>query len=256
MSRSPRDKSQHRGPERLDLSRGSARFRLEGAHVLFEDEHLVFVAKPAGLPSQTTLDPSRHHLAKALEEYLLSSDGSAYVGQHHRLDVGTTGVMVFTKSKAANPGIAEQFKKHTARKTYLALAVNRALEKGRSWRVKNFLAEDKEQKGHVRSVRSGGDPAETEFKVLSVSPAAALIEAKPFTGRRHQIRVHLAEDGRAIYGDDTYASEKIAASAPRLMLHAAKLELAHPITGAKLAVECPPPEDFVALARKLGLTYF
>ena len=255
MDRSPRDKSKRRGPGRLDLSRGSALFRLEEHHLLFEDEHLVFVAKPAGLPSQTTLDPSRHHLAKALEEFLVARDGQAYVGQHHRLDLGTTGVMVFTKTKAANPGIAEQFKKHTAQKTYLALSVNRALEKGRSWRVKNFLAEDKEQKGHVHSVRSGGSPAETAFKVLSVSPAAALIEARPSTGRRHQIRVHLAEDERAIYGDDTYASEKIARGAPRLMLHAMKLELEHPITGAKLAIECPPPEDFVSLAESLGIHF-
>lgn len=220
--------------------------------VVYEDEWILGVNKPAGLPTQPTLDEARANL------YLLLKKKYGYVGLHHRLDRDTSGVMLFTKKKEANAEVGKIFASHLARKTYLALvsvrerrgdaAVGRELPEG--WTVENFLAREKAKAGKMRSVRSGGDPARTDFRVIARNGRYALIEAKPVTGRMHQIRVHLAEGGAPILGDRTYGGEP---DAPRVMLHAAELRFPHPVSGKEALFRAPPPKDFEECAKKLGL---
>ena len=230
--------------------------------VLFEDEWLLVVDKPAGMPTQPTLDARRPSVFSMLKEFLQQRDGGTpYLGLHHRLDRDTSGVLLLTKDQKANAGTAALFSGKTMRKTYQALAVAGA-GCPESWEVENYLGEIGRVGKAVKygAVRSGGNPAQTSFRVLERLPRALLIEARPHTGRTHQIRVHLAEGGHPILGDAFYGGPMqlppgpsgSMVPAPRVMLHAAALEFMHPVTKAELQIRSPLPADFVAYLQALG----
>lgn len=262
-----------RGGSRLKLLVDEARLRdevvfreeplaLTSGHVLFEDEWLIAIDKPAGIPTQATLDPRRDHLYGAVQRFLAARDGGEpYVGLHHRLDLETSGVVLFTRKKEANAGVGAAFAKHSASKTYLAacwLGVRSPRMEDR-WTVKNLLgrAPGPGKRSRFQAVRSGGDPAQTEFRRVEIWAgrfAGALVEAMPVTGRTHQIRVHLSEGGFPIVGDDLYGDSRRDAlfSPPRMLLHAHRLQLPHPMTGATLEIASPLPPEFEEALRKLG----
>ncbi len=230
-------------------------FTLTKDHIIYEDEYLIGINKPYGLPTQPTLDSSRANLYELLKKFLKDRDGpQSYVGLHHRLDRDTSGVILFTKKKEANAGVGDIFKKHTAQKTYHAIVSSgsgslvRSLPK--EWRVENFLKKDSGKQSRMRSVRSGGDKAITDFYCIAQTGGYAHVEAKPLTGRMHQIRVHLSEAGTPILGDRTYGDPK---SAPRLMLHAACLTFPHPISKLDVSIEAPLPLDFQECLKKHAL---
>ena len=218
--------------------------------VLFEDDDVIAVDKPSGLPSHATVDSKRPHLVRAVENHLRARGGELYLAQHHRLDAGTSGVVIFSKSKRANAPLADAFRAKLAEKTYVAL-IECATPLPAKWLVKNHLAEDKDDRHRMRSVRSGGDRAETAFRLLfpSRNGQRALVEAKPTTGRRHQIRAHLAENGTPIVGDESYGG----AAGTRLMLHALSIALPHPVTGERLDIQAPLPGDFESVLKRFGI---
>ncbi|MCC7442077.1 MAG: RluA family pseudouridine synthase [Bdellovibrionales bacterium] len=258
-------------PVRWEGGKASAtneRVELGPSQVVYEDGDLIVVNKPAGLPTQPTLDQARDHLFASVKRLLASRPGAPrepYVGLHHRLDVDTSGLVLFTKTKRANPGVGRLFAEHGIQKTYQALALRPGGgAPGEKWVVKNFLGRLPGPKKPSRfgAVRSGGDAAETRFRLLADLPGAAAgkgagprvpggalwVEAEPLTGRTHQIRVHLSEAGMPILGDRLYG--RLQSGAPeiitRLMLHAARLRFRHPITEKELVVEAPLPPDFQA----------
>jgi 23S rRNA-/tRNA-specific pseudouridylate synthase len=157
--------------------------------------------------------------------------------------------VLFTKSKRVNAAIAQTFSDHTTVKVYQALTIPRA-DAPREWTIKNQLGtvSSRSKRSIYGAVRSGGQFAETSFRVLAKYPLGLWVEAIPRTGRTHQIRVHLSEFGLPIIGDDLYGTPevwgKLAPVAPRLMLHAARLIVRHPVTGRELSVRSPLPEDF------------
>jgi len=225
-------------------------FVFMASHIVFEDEWLVAVDKPPGLPTQPTLDEARENLYGALKKFIATRDGAAatYVGLHHRLDRDTSGVILFTKSKAANAKVGQLFSEHLAQKTYVCIVprAGRRAPPSKQWTVNNFLARTPGKSSRMRSVKSGGDVAHTDFKVIEDMSGLSggwLIEAKPRTGRMHQIRVHLAEAGLSILGDQAYGAPETEA-ASRVMLHAANLTFPHPITNLETSVSAPIPEDF------------
>ncbi len=226
-------------------------FEMTRDSILFEDDDLILVNKPPGLPTQPTIDEARANLYQTVKRYLGGRVGmppeGAYLGLHHRLDRDTSGVILFTKRKEANPGVADLFKHHQIQKTYWALSFRaRAKEPPAEWRVKNFLGKVPGRKNTYRSVRAGGDPAWTDFRLKELFPQLALIEAMPRTGRTHQIRIHLSEDGLPILGDATYGGiRREFPEVPRLLLHAARLTFPHPISKKEVSVESPVPEDFL-----------
>lgn len=239
-------------------ARGSvAPMELDAGSLLYEDDWLVAVAKPAGIPVHATLDPHRDHLEAALGRWLVARDGAVgYLTLQHRLDVDTSGVVVLARRPEANLALARAFADRTVRKTYLALTARPDVLPQDAWTVRNHLASKKNQQPPVAAVRSGGDPAHTDFVLRQAAPSALLVEARPRTGRRHQIRVHLADAGMPILGDGDYGIRDARADsrrAPRLMLHAWRLELAHPGTGAPWAVTCPVPADMRATAMRLAM---
>lgn len=219
----------------------------DASAILYEDEWIIGVNKPAGLPTQPTLDEARANLYVLLQKFLRARDGAdAYVGLHHRLDRDTSGAMVFTKRKEANAEIGRAFAEHLARKTYLAI-VSAARPLPETWAVDNFLAREKGKAGKMVAVRSGGDRAITDFRLLGEAEGFALVEARPRTGRMHQIRVHLAGGGTPIVGDRTYGGiPKIPGKTGdlRVMLHAAALTFPHPVTKLGVSFAAPPPPDF------------
>jgi RluA family pseudouridine synthase len=230
------------------------------ARVLFEDEWLIAVDKPAGLPTQPTLDVSRPSVLSVLKDYLQKRDGhEPYLGLHHRLDRDTSGVLLFTKNQKANAGVGALFAEKKAQKTYQALAVLGA-GCAEAWEVKNYtgIVGRMGKASKYGAVRSGGDPAQTVFRELERLPGVLLVEAKPLTGRTHQIRVHLSEGGHPILGDEFYGgptSLRLGSGArlmfPRVMLHAAALEFCHPMTQAQHTIASPLPEDFTGCLEQL-----
>jgi 23S rRNA pseudouridine1911/1915/1917 synthase len=212
---------------------------LDRARLLYGDEHLVAVDKPAGVPAQPTLTSDRFTLPVLVEGLL-----GAPVTIVHRLDRETSGVTVLARTKAAAQALSEAFRVGTPEKTYLALCARPPSPP--EGRLEAPLGKDPRRPG-ARAVRADGDPAATRYRTVRIG-AAALVEARPETGRTHQIRVHLAHLGAPLLGDPRYGGPRMVGTVtvPRVMLHAAHLVLPHPVTGAPLSLEAPVPEDFRA----------
>lgn len=202
-------------------------FELTSADVRHNAGGLLVVSKPAGLAVHATLDRARPHLAGAVQAWL-ESNGGGRTALHHRLDVDTSGLVLFTTDPSLNAPVSEMFRAHTIEKVYRAVVQPRAEPPPDVWTVENFLGRDKDSKAtRYRSVRSGGKKAITKFEVLERRGAAVLVEARPVTGRAHQIRVHCAEAGWPVVGDPFYGDP----GASRLLLHARRLRFEHPRGG-------------------------
>lgn len=226
---------------RAPASADKAISRKEGVgplEILFEDDVLIAVEKPSGLPAQATVTDAVHNLEARLREMLRRRDGRPpYLALHHRLDRGTSGVMVLAKHRQANKGLATAFSERKVTKIYLARVDGKP--PASSWEVENTLSAKPWEDGRVMR-EAGGRAASTEFQVREEISGGALIEARPKTGRLHQIRVHLADSGVPVIGDTLYGGPP----ASRLMLHAYRLEIPHPLTGKTLTLESPAPADF------------
>jgi 23S rRNA pseudouridine1911/1915/1917 synthase len=202
--------------------------------VLFEDEWLLVVDKPAGMASQGTQASDQHDLLALLQR---QRPGQVLALQH-RLDQGTSGILVLAKHGAAHLGA--QFQARTINKTYLA-RVSRPLEA-----VTVDLPIGRLRSGPPTRYGCAGElidprPARTDFRPASAEEASGLLPgfwavAVPHTGRTHQIRVHLEHLGNPVVGDAFYHGEP----SDQLWLHAWKLELEHPVTGARLQLTAPP----------------
>jgi len=213
--------------------------------LLYADAELVAVDKPAGVPAQPTLTTDRGTLPELVGALL-----GAPVTIVHRLDRETSGVTVLARTKGAAATLAEAFRTGAPEKTYLAIcARSPAPPEGR---VDAPLGKDPARAG-LRRVDPRGDAAATRYRTLRAGATAALVEARPETGRTHQIRVHLAHLGAPLLGDARYGGPRRVGelAIPRVMLHARRLELAHPVTGAPMVLEAPVPEDFAAVERAL-----
>jgi 23S rRNA pseudouridine1911/1915/1917 synthase len=227
--RSPESAPAALGPERL----------------LHVDAHLAAVDKPAGLPSQATLTSDRGTLPE-----LAAALVGGPVEVVHRLDRETSGVMLLARTREAAAALSEAFRSGVVEKTYLALCA-RAPDPPEG-RVDAPIGKDPQRAG-LRRVTPGGDAAATRYRTLASGPLAALVEARPETGRTHQIRVHLAHLGAPLLGDPRYGGpRRVGETAiPRVMLHALRLEIAHPVTGERMSFEAPVPGDFRAVERAL-----
>jgi RluA family pseudouridine synthase len=235
--------------------------RFDADLIVYEDEYLIIVNKPSGLPTQPTVDPNRANLFDLLKRMLAHRDKNStpYVGLHHRLDKDTSGLVLFTKKEQANKGVSELFLKHKIQKTYQCICWRspnaRSLKPGEEFRIENYLGKVSDSGGRAKfgEVRSGGDLAITDFMTLEVFRDMYWLRARPKTGRTHQIRVHTSEALMPIVGDSLYFPEKLAVflSAPRLMLHAAGLEFLHPITQEKMEISADLPSEFVEVLGQL-----
>jgi RluA family pseudouridine synthase len=230
------------------LRRDDGPSSLDEARVLYEDDALIAVDKPPRLATVASADPRRPHLVGLVERLLGSRTApgrkipASGLGVHQRLDQDTSGIVLFVKDPAANAALAAQFAEHAVEKTYLALTGRPARLPPKTWRNDTALED-------ARDAERGSRAALTDFTIVEALPRGLLVEARPRTGRKHQIRIHLAQAGMPILGDRRYGGDT--AAAPRVMLHAARLRLRHPITGAPLSLASPIPADFRAVLERL-----
>lgn len=216
--------------------------------VLYEDEDVVVIDKPAGF----VVHPGAGNLAGTLANALLHRFPEiAKVGLPerpgivHRLDKDTSGVLVAARSPRAYESLLGQFKRHEIEKTYLGLVYGRiSAPEGRiRWPIGRHATDGKRISVKTRHPKD----AETFFRVLRVFKDATLLEIRPLTGRTHQIRVHLAAAGHSIAGDALYGRKKAARRFSRLFLHAHTLSFVHPGTGERVEFSSPLPPELEAV---------
>lgn len=222
--------------------------------VIYEDEHIIALNKPAGLSSQAGRTPAPT-LDDMLAAFAKSSGNRPRLV--HRLDRDTSGVILTARTKPAAGFLGKAMMARRFRKTYLAIVAPGAPEPKSGTIDAALRREEIGREAYMRvcpADHPAAETATTRYRTLKAGAAAALVEAQPQTGRMHQIRVHLASIGRPIAGDVRYGGALVleGATVPRLMLHASALEFPHPAGGTR-RLEAPPPEDFVTLAAKLGL---
>ena len=197
--------------------------------ILWEDEHLLVVNKPAGWNTHAPAP----FAGEGIYEWLKHREPRwARLAIIHRLDKETSGVLVFGKTPEANRSLTAQFTERGVHKKYLLLT-DRAAREEKFTATSTIVRAG--EKYVSRPLLPGGERAETRFTVLSVQDGPTLIEAEPVTGRTHQIRVHAAEHGFPIVGDTLYGGT----AAQRVYLHAAELTLKHPVTSEPLTF-CSP----------------
>lgn len=202
--------------------------------VLHQDAELVFVDKPSGLLSV----PGKPEAHWDCVEYRvrLAFPGVRLI---HRLDLETSGVMVFARSPEAQKHVNKQFERRGVRKAYIArVAGTVTADEGE---IDLPLTADWPRRPMQKVCFETGRPARTRWSVLAREEGATRLELHPETGRSHQLRVHLKEIGHAILGDPFYAPEDAWRAVPRLQLHAVSLALRHPDGGDWLAVTAPCP---------------
>ena len=247
---------------------------------LFEDTHLWIVDKPTGM----VVHPGPGHAGGTVVNALLhrlrtpvvvvaADDGepaedteelsSGWPGLVHRLDRYTTGCLCLAKTAEAQRAIQDQFKARTVEKRYLALVRHSPkLPQLGSLLIDEPIARHKRDRLRM-VVAAGGRSAQTRIRVLARTTSVALVECELLTGRTHQIRVHLAHLRAPLMGDPLYGGpgrwkdvDGQALLLPHPALHAWKLSVDHPVTGARIDAEAPLPEAFKALAASLGLPGF
>jgi 23S rRNA pseudouridine1911/1915/1917 synthase len=226
--------------------------------VVYEDPALLVVDKPAGM----VVHPAPGHpggtLVNALLAYCpeLAANGDERPGIVHRLDRDTSGLILVAKSDKVRRALQRQFKDRQVHKAYLALLDGHLQP---AWgRIEAPVGRDPQHRQRM-TVLAGGREAVTEYHVLEqfahqVGPAAGdytLAEAEPLTGRTHQIRVHFASIDHPVVGDGVYGRRKQRLPVPRQFLHARRLGFRHPLTGERLSLEAPLPEELDAVLELL-----
>lgn len=217
--------------------------------ILYEDEAMLVINKPAGL----VVHPTRGHSEDTLVNALLAHDPEAFQamideerrpGIVHRLDKDTSGAMVVARTPRAWQELKAAFAERRVEKTYLTVVIGEFGAK--TGRFDGAIGRHPVNRKRMAVLREGGKPALTLYRVLGSACNLTLLEVRIMTGRTHQIRVHFAREQHPVLADPIYGGRQrdITVPAPRLMLHAWKLTIPHPEDGVMRQYMAPPPEDF------------
>ena len=213
---------------------------LKSARVVFEDDIVIVVDKPSGLLTMAT-DTERVRTVYAdLRAAAARKRPAEKIFIVHRLDREASGLLVFAKTIEAKNLLQDQFKDHSAGRVYTALVEGRV--KRKEFTVRSNLAENAAFRVYVPKNSKEGKPAVTHVRVLKENPKTTLLEVRLETGRKHQIRVHLAEAGHPIVGDKNYGSRTNPIG--RLALHGSHLQFSHPRTRQLMQFDSAPPASF------------
>lgn len=222
--------------------------------VLYEDDTLIVLNKPAGLSSQGGRIKA-HTLDDLLWAFARPSRPRPRL--IHRLDRDTSGVILTAKTKPAAAMLGKALEAKRFRKSYLAIVAPGAPEPKGGMIDSPLRRESIGREAYMRVCAPDHPDAETarsRYRTLAANPTAALVELSPDTGRMHQLRVHMASIGRPLAGDSRYGGALMlgGVAVPRLMLHAASLSFPHPLGGER-KIMAPLPSDFTAMLRALDL---
>jgi 23S rRNA pseudouridine1911/1915/1917 synthase len=212
--------------------------------ILFEDHDLIVINKPAGLVVHPGAGHKQHTLVNALLHHcptLSGIGGKERPGIVHRLDKETSGCLVVAKNDATHRALSAQFAARTVEKIYLALVSGKP--RRASGMIEEKIGRHPVHRKRMSAGSTRGRPAKTEYRVIRSSEKFSLVECRLYSGRTHQVRVHLHHLGHPVLGDKIYAP-KSAKDFPRQMLHAWKLGFEHPRRKKRTAFEAPVPDDF------------
>jgi 23S rRNA pseudouridine1911/1915/1917 synthase len=215
--------------------------------IVYEDQDLLVVDKPAGLTVHPAPGHARHTLVNALLAHCADLSGVGGVlrpGIVHRLDKDTSGLILVAKNDRAHAGLSRQLKERTVEKVYLALVRGR-MERPEGV-IEGAIGRDPRNRKRMAIVE-GGRAARTAYRVREFLDGTTLVEVAPSTGRTHQIRVHLAAAGHPIVGDALYG--KPSDIIGRQFLHAYRIAFRHPADSRSVEFESPLPADLVEALR-------
>ncbi len=224
--------------------------------VLYEDDCLLVINKPAGVVVHPAAGNPSHTLVNAL----LAHCGNLSTGGHplrpgivHRLDKDTSGCVVAAKDDVTHERLAKQFHARTVHKEYRAIVIGTPSEEGGI--IETHIARSRHDRKKMVVTVAEGRPAFTRYRLLESFYHASYLSIEPLTGRTHQIRVHLAHIGYPVAGDRRYARGKslrqLGIIFPRQMLHAYKLHLNHPCSSARMRFTAPLPQDLQTILKHL-----
>ncbi len=232
-------------------------FILTEKDVLFEDDCLIIVNKPAFLPTEETIVEGRKNLHQCVVDYLWQKNPSLrnppYAGIMHRLDLESSGAILFTKSRSVNPQIHKIFEERNIKKLYRAVAFPKGKISpvvGEHFTVEGYMKRISKKSEACRmglfSDSREGLFSSTDFTLLGKDKAGFYyVQAELNTGRTHQIRLHMSSLGLPLVGDELYGSAKsFPDNGGRIMLHSSLLEFNHPVSGELLSVKAPLPLHF------------
>jgi 23S rRNA pseudouridine1911/1915/1917 synthase len=208
--------------------------------ILFEDNHVLAVNKPAGLPTMGAR-AGEHCLVEVVKAYIrekYQKPGNVYLGIVSRLDEPATGVLIFARNSKATGRLAKQFRERKARKTYWAIVEGHPCPPSGEL-VDSLVKNDLDRRMDVAPGAGGGQDARLTYEVIQEYPRHSLLSVQLETGRKHQIRVQLSSRGHAIIGDGKYGSQE--AFAEGIALHARRLVIDHPKSYTPLVIDAPLP---------------
>jgi RluA family pseudouridine synthase len=224
-------------PNSIELPTG------ETIPILYEDRSVLAIDKPPGwMLVPFSWQKTNRNLQAALTSSIAAKDFWArsrnlkFLRFVHRLDAETTGILLFAKSSGAVEAFGRLFESRKMDKTYLAVVSGKPRES--EWICRLKVGPDPRQRGKMKADRHHGKPAETEFRLLRVGDGTSLIVARPFTGRTHQIRVHLAAGGHPIVGDALY-SQAVTDDRGNIGLRAVGLAYSDPFTRRQVRIDAP-----------------
>ena len=237
--------------------------------VLFEDDFLLALDKPAGMVSHpvgrtragTLVQFARERCARDIRASLERGDMSFYPTLVNRLDAGTSGIVLVAKTRDTHRAMQALTVSRQVAKEYIALVEGRMSQA--DGRIELPLGPDTHSGVRLKMAgRADGLPSVTTYDVLWLFAAQSLVRAVPLTGRQHQIRVHLASLGHPVVGDLLYHDERLFLAhvnarvdendaVARHFLHASRMEFVHPVTGAKTRIDAPLPQDFLSILARL-----
>jgi 23S rRNA pseudouridine1911/1915/1917 synthase len=237
----------------LDLAAPRPRDPLREGELVYDDAHVVVIDKPPGVnsvPYEDRETGTAMDLIRGAWRRMGKNATETPLHVVHRIDRATSGLLMFAKTKRAEIGLQAQLRGHTCERSYLCVAHGVVLP----GRIESMLVADRGDglRGSARHAGQG-KRAVTHVAVREALRGASLCEVTLETGKTHQIRIHLAESGHPLVGEEVYIRDHAAPliASPRLMLHAATLGFEHPVTGKLLRFSAPPPADFEAVVARL-----
>ncbi len=228
-------------------------YRVAGEDIIFQDKYLIVLNKPAQVDTQPTHARYKGTLYEALQWHLRDPfrlHKKADIGMVQRLDRGTSGLIVFSIHPRAHKEMTRVFLEHETQKGYLALVHGRLPQP--QGEIRSLLARSRKE-NKVKSVEKGGKEAITHYKVLEQLGVYSLVQVEILTGRSHQIRAHMSEQGCPLVGDVRYGGQREVGmqKVVRPLLHATTLSFPHPVLSQTMDFTLPVPGDMDGILRQL-----